>query len=49
MTDTAPPLLQLDSLRKEFGTSVAVDDVSLTVREGETLALVGSPAAGRPH
>lgn len=52
MTATAPPLLELDALRKEFGGrpgSVAVDDVSLTVHEGETLALVGSPAAARPR
>ncbi|MYQ38382.1 peptide/nickel transport system ATP-binding protein [Streptomyces sp. LamerLS-316] len=50
MTATAPPLLELDALRKEFGGrpgSVAVDDVSLTVHEGETLALVGESGCGK--
>ena len=44
------PLLELTGLRKEFGgrvTSVAVDDVSLTVNEGETLALVGESGCGK--
>lgn len=47
MTATAPPLLELDALRKEFAGNVAVDDVSLTVREGETLALVGESGCGK--
>ncbi|MFJ6122002.1 ATP-binding cassette domain-containing protein [Streptomyces sp. NPDC092129] len=44
------PLLELDGLRKEFGgrnVNVAVDDVSLEVREGETLALVGESGCGK--
>nr|WP_244321355.1 ATP-binding cassette domain-containing protein [Streptomyces melanosporofaciens] len=50
----APPggkvLLELVGLRKEFGTrtvNVAVDDVSLEVHEGETLALVGESGCGK--
>lgn len=47
---TAEPLLEIRNLRKEFPgqpPSVAVDDVSLTVTEGETLPSSGSPAAAR--
>jgi peptide/nickel transport system ATP-binding protein/oligopeptide transport system ATP-binding protein len=43
-------LLELDKLRKEFGgttVNVAVDDVSLQVHEGETLALVGESGCGK--
>jgi ABC-type glutathione transport system ATPase component len=49
-TGTGTPLLELADLRKEFGGrhgSVAVDGVSLTVREGETLALVGESGCGK--
>ncbi|WP_329372475.1 ATP-binding cassette domain-containing protein [Streptomyces sp. NBC_00669] len=47
---TRRPLLELAGLRKEFGGrhgAVAVDDVSLTVGEGETLALVGESGCGK--
>jgi len=47
---TRRPLLELAGLRKEFGGrhgTVAVDDVSLTVGEGETLALVGESGCGK--
>ncbi|AWW35610.1 ATP-binding cassette domain-containing protein [Streptomyces cadmiisoli] len=47
---TTPVLLELVRLRKEFGTgevNVAVDDVSLEVHEGETLALVGESGCGK--
>ncbi len=43
-------LLELQGLRKEFGgrhPNVAVDDVSLTVQQGETMALVGESGCGK--
>ncbi|GHJ39348.1 ATP-binding cassette domain-containing protein [Streptomyces sp. TS71-3] len=46
----SPVLVELAGLRKEFdgrGGGVAVDDVSLTVHEGETLALVGESGCGK--
>ncbi len=52
ITDTAKrPVLQVQNLRTEFrlrsATVVAVDDVSLTVHEGECLGLVGESGCGK--
>ena len=40
-------LLEAVDLRKRFGGVVAVDDVSITVRSGETLGLIGPNGAGK--
>ncbi|MFF4113310.1 dipeptide ABC transporter ATP-binding protein [Streptomyces sp. NPDC001714] len=55
-TDTAPPLVEARNLVKEFRlpradgearTLRAVDDVSLTLLRGQTLALVGESGSGK--
>src|SRR5437667_155855 len=40
---TAHPLIQVIGLRKAFGGHVVLDDVSLEVRAGEAVALLGRP------
>lgn len=39
--------IEIDHLTKTYGTRVAVDDLSLTVRRGELFGLVGSNGAGK--
>lgn len=45
--DDGPLALRCTGLRKEFGTVVAVVDASLSVRRGETLALLGPSGCGK--
>ena len=40
-------MLNLDNVRKSFGTTVAVDGLSLSVRKGEILGLLGPNGAGK--
>ncbi|HEY0474426.1 MAG TPA: ABC transporter ATP-binding protein [Kribbella sp.] len=40
-------LVVVDSLRKTYGATVAVDDVSLTVRPGEIFGILGPNGAGK--
>ena len=44
---TASPLLQFQSISKRFGGTQAVDSVTLDVRAGEILALLGENGAGK--
>jgi simple sugar transport system ATP-binding protein len=44
---TDSPALELLHISKRFGSQVALDDVSLSVRAGEILALVGENGAGK--
>ncbi len=42
-----PPLLQIESISKRFGTVIALDDVGFEVRAGEVVALLGDNGAGK--
>jgi ABC-type branched-subunit amino acid transport system ATPase component/ABC-type branched-subunit amino acid transport system permease subunit len=42
-----PPVLELNNLTKSFGGLVAVDDVSLHVRQGAIHAIIGPNGAGK--
>ena len=41
------PLVKLSAIRKQFGTVVANDDVSIEIGGGEVLALLGENGAGK--
>ena len=44
---SGPPLLAASGLSKSFGERVAVDDVSLALHRGRTLAVVGESGSGK--
>lgn len=43
----APTVIEIDHLVKRFGVFTSVDDLSLTVRQGEVFGLLGSNGAGK--
>ena len=47
MMQKAPPLLQIDGITKRFGALVANDGITLDLRRGEVLALLGENGAGK--
>jgi ABC-2 type transport system ATP-binding protein len=46
-SDTNPPMIRVESLRKTYGDLVAVEDLSFEVPGGEILALLGPNGAGK--
>jgi ABC-2 type transport system ATP-binding protein len=42
-----PPIIQVNGIRKTYGQTVAVDDLSFEVREGEIFGLIGPNGAGK--
>jgi ABC-2 type transport system ATP-binding protein len=44
---TTPPVIQVSRIRKTYGSTVAVDEVSLDVHEGEIFGLIGPNGAGK--
>ncbi|HET9624396.1 MAG TPA: ATP-binding cassette domain-containing protein [Kofleriaceae bacterium] len=47
MTGATEPILELDGVSKQFGTVVALDDVTLRLRRGEVHCLLGDNGAGK--
>jgi ABC-2 type transport system ATP-binding protein len=48
MAPTGPTsVIRTENLRKEYGSTVAVNDVSLTIQEGEIFGLLGPNGAGK--
>ncbi len=47
MDAQAPVVIEVDHLVKRFGTFTSIDDLSLSVRQGEVFGLLGSNGAGK--
>jgi len=46
-SESAPPVLELDGVTRSFGPETAVEEFSLSVREGELLTLLGPSGCGK--
>jgi iron(III) transport system ATP-binding protein len=44
---STPPVLELDGISKRYGAETVIDDLSLSVREGEILTLLGPSGCGK--
>jgi len=42
-----PDVIEVENLHKQYGNTVAVDDVSFTVRQGEIFGILGRNGAGK--
>ncbi len=47
VSESAPPVLRTYGLTKRFGKRIAVDNLNLTVREGEVFGLLGPNGSGK--
>ena len=44
---TTTPVIRVDAVRKTYGRTVAIDEVSFEVQPGETFGLIGPNGAGK--
>src|SRR5215208_6530000 len=42
-----PPVIQVSNIRKQYGRTTAVDDVSFDIEQGEIFGLIGPNGAGK--
>jgi len=47
ISDDAEPVVRTTDLRKEYGSTVAVDDISIEISDGEIFGLLGPNGAGK--
>lgn len=45
--DTARPLVEVEHITKHYGDFMALDDVSLTVKQGEVVVVIGPSGSGK--
>ena len=41
------PILEVEHLRKSFGQTLVLDDISFSMEAGDTLSIIGSSGSGK--